>query len=233
MTMQYEYVWEDIWQKDSYSKPAERVKRAVQRAALIQTLLRGNKNLGEVIELGCGDGSLSHVLSSQHNWRISRYVGIDRSHTAITRATLRHQSSDTHTFFQADVSQIDLPKASADTVIACGLLEHLPEIQQTLKTIHSACRADSKVILTMSNTMSMMYVHRKIKEASGLWPYGYQKNYTPTELTSLLSELFAVDQITVTHGDWDFPLVAAIDRLTNFFQPNIGRYVAVVCSPKH
>ncbi len=231
--MQYEYVWEDIWQNDSYSDPAERVKRAERRAALIQTLLGGNQNLGEVIELGCGDGSLSHVLSSRHDWSIRRYVGIDRSHTAIARATLRHQTFETHEFCQADVSRIDLPKASADTVIACGLLEHLPEIRQTLKTIHSSCRSDSKVILTMSNTMSMMYVHRKIRESFGLWPYGYQKNYTPTELTSLLGELFSIDQITVTHGDWDFPFVAAIDRFTSLFQPDVGRYIAVVCSPKY
>jgi trans-aconitate methyltransferase len=188
--------------------------------------------LGTVVELGCGDGSLANVLLRDPQWNVTNYVGIDRSSAAISRARQNLAPFKGVTLCQEDVHQLKPSYGPADTVIACGLLEHIADVERTLELIRKICFSDSRLIVTVSNKLSMMYVARKRRELFGTWPYGYQKNYTVKELQILLDRYFSTSSIKVVHGHWDFPFSTCCDRLASVVSREIGRYIYAVAQAR-
>lgn len=228
-----EYVWNDIWLKDEYNNQLERFNRAIKRAENIKNLLSHDTNLGDVLELGCGDGSLYEYLGANPNWKLESYTGIDRSEVAINRASKKLKDSFLHKFHLQDISHsINFPH-KVNTVIACGVLEHIKEANSLLQAITKILTPNGRLILTMSNTYSAMYLNRLRRQSIGTWPYGYQKNYTPQELNSLISQNFHCEKKIVVHGDWDFPFSTAFDKALHKVNKNVGRYIYIVARPKN
>lgn len=225
------YVWEDIWKNDPYNSPEERASRARRRLESIRSALEPRTELGRVIEFGCGDGSFACALVNEGRLKVHRYLGLDRSSTAITRA--REQASDTKLNFDlANLTSLQLPEGSADTVFMLGVLEHLQNPETILGTIRATCSGDARIIFTTSNTCSMMYVNRRIREWMGRWPYGFQKNYTTKEFCQLLEAHFDIVHDERIHGAWDFPFAAAVDRGLGVISNDFARYILVICKPK-
>lgn len=226
-----EYVWEGIWSTDSYGKSKERMTRAAKRVRHFKEILGERKNLGKVVEFGCGDGSFAKLLLSDETLNIEKYLGFDRSATAISRAE-ENLKSEHHVALEcADIHEIELGASSADTVIACGLLEHIQDVESVLKRFQEICAPNAILIFTMSNTLSSMYLHRRLKEIFGKWRYGYQKNYFPSEWRKALEKYFLPEKINVFHGDWDYGLVAVIDRAGGIFHKEVGRYIISIACP--
>ncbi|MEE9230943.1 MAG: class I SAM-dependent methyltransferase [Acidobacteriota bacterium] len=75
---------------------------------------------GKVIELGCGEGHLTNVISD----RDLEVVGVDTNATMIRRARERYPHIN---FIQCDIRGLTLPEESFNTVILVEILEHLPE----------------------------------------------------------------------------------------------------------
>jgi ubiquinone/menaquinone biosynthesis C-methylase UbiE len=227
-----QYVWEEIWRTDDYGSPAMRTSKALDRAAQIRRMLGPRVELGKVVELACGDGSLANVLLSNSQWGVRTYVGIDRSSTAVSRAREKLASFKNVTLRQEDVLQLRTSPGPADTVIACGLAEHIVDVESAVSVMRAICGSHGRLIITVSNKLSLMYVARKRRELLGTWPYGYQKNYTPNELHGLLARHFATCSIEVTHGHWDFPFSTLCDRVGRMFSKNIGRYIFALAQPR-
>lgn len=225
------YVWEEIWKSDPYNSPEERTSRARRRLESIRSALEPRADLGRVLELGCGDGSFACALANEERLKVDRYLGLDRSSTAIARA--RKQASDTKLNFDlTDLTFLQMPVGSADTVFMLGVLEHLENPEAILRTIHGLCSADARIIFTTSNTYSMMYVNRRFREWMGRWPYGFQRNYTTKEFCQLLGTHFDVVHDERIHGSWDFPLATVVDRGFGAISNDFARYILVVCKPK-
>ena len=225
------YVWEEIWKSDVYKNPNERASRAIMRLQRIKMALTPLTDLGRVIELGCGDGSFAFALTKDGGLFLNQYLGLDRSSTAIARAVA--QVADKRCKFDlVNIETLQLPQVSADTILMLGVLEHLEEPDRALRTIREACAPDGRVIFTTSNSLSMMYVNRRIREWAKRWPYGFQKNYTPSEFAQQLEVYFDVVRTETIHGDWDFPFSAFVDRVLSTINTDISRYILVVCKPK-
>lgn len=225
------YVWDDIWRNDPYSSSLERRARARRRLTAVEPCLAPNTELGNVLELGCGDGSFAACLAQSNGFNVAAYVGIDLSPTALDRA--RSSVRDTRFHFRLeDISSVELPTASADTVFMLGVLEHLPDSSKVLENIQRVLRPNGRLILTTSNTLSLMYAKRRLREVLQLWPYGYQRNYTPSEFKSLLMRHFDEQVVAPFHGDWDFPLVAIVDRVASWVDGDFGRYLLAVVQRK-
>ncbi|ACO74981.1 methyltransferase type 11 [Laribacter hongkongensis HLHK9] len=227
-----DYVWEEIWRKDPYSNSAERESRAKMRIQRIKEIMPKDGNLGRVIELGCGDGSFAKALLSDKSMCIESYLGLDKSTTAISKARGKLNNCKRVTFKCTDIHDVDEGEIKFNTVIACGLLEHICDIEKALLTIKKLCALDGLVIMTMSNTLSAMYIDRKIKERLGSWRYGYQRNYRPEEWRSLLENDFHAMVVKVFQADWDNKVVAVIDRFGSIFNKQIGRYIIASAAPK-
>ena len=231
MADQPPYVWENIWRSDVYNDPGERLRRAQRRLTALRELTGTTRALRDVVEFGCGEGSLARGIADPA-WGVRSYRGIDRSETAIHRATSLTPAPDKFAFTRSDVFDADVAPNSADTVIACGLLEHLPRAREALEKFHATCRPDALLILTMSNVFSAMYFNRNVRQAVGRWPYGYQRNYSPSRLRGLLSEFFSVEKLTVAQGDSDHPIATAFDMAGRRVSGLVGRYLHVIATPK-
>ena len=225
------YVWDDIWRNDPYNDPHERRARAQRRLSVMAPWLLPATDLGDVLELGCGDGSFAGCLAHSTGHRIASYTGLDLSPTALDRAQSNVRDPRFH-FGLADVSCVGLPPESADTVLMLGVLEHLPEPSGLLVRLQQVLRPAGRLVLTTSNTLSLMYAKRRLREALKLWPYGYQRNYTPLEFRSLLAEYFVELAVIPIHGDWDFPLVAVLDRAAAWVDADFSRYILAIAQRK-
>lgn len=227
-----DYVWEEIWRKDPYSSSKERESRAKIRLRQFRAFIPKDKNLGRVIEFGCGDGSFAKELLSDDTIHIEKYHGFDKSSTAISRAIENLKLDSRAEFKCTDIHDIDAEKFEADTIISFGLLEHIRDINGALAIFSRICSPDGLFITTMSNTLSAMYIDRRIKERLGSWRYGYQKNYHPGEWRNLLQGHFNPRELKIFHGDWDNKAVAIIDRFGSIFNKKVGRYIISSASPK-
>lgn len=225
------YIWEDIWQQDPYAISEERSRRASNRIGHFKDLIDNENSLGRVVEFGCGDGSLAKLLLSDEVLRLESYLGIDKSFTAIDRAKSNLQNNLRASFINSDILDVDLENFSADTVIACGVLEHIEDVESVLRKIQKICVPGGIVILTMSNTLSTMFIDRRVKELLGVWRYGYQKNYYPHELENLIGNYLTWNNSKVVHGDWDYKIVATLDRLGSILFKTIGRYIILTATP--
>jgi 2-polyprenyl-3-methyl-5-hydroxy-6-metoxy-1,4-benzoquinol methylase len=221
------YVWEEVWRSNSYKRPDQRSARARRRLEEIEKCLCSNLKLGDVVEIGCGDGSFAQQLLESSNIELKTYTGFDLSITALTRAkdvTSLHQTK----FGQVDVSKVTLPPNSVDTVFALGILEHLDQPETVLERMQIALRPGGRIVVTTSNTFSLMYVMRRAREALNSWPYGYQRNYTHSEFRELVAPFYVQHTFTTMQGDWDFPVTLIADRTAALFSRNFGRYIFYV-----
>jgi ubiquinone/menaquinone biosynthesis C-methylase UbiE len=218
------YVWDEIWRKDPYNEPHERRERARRRLTAIAPLLAATSDLGDVLELGCGDGSFANCVAESADHQILSYLGLDLSPTALGRA--QSELRDARFRFElADISKVELRPDSADTIFMLGVLEHLPDPSLVLARLQRVLRLNGRFILTTSNTLSLMYAKRRLREMLDLWPYGYQRNYTPQEFRNLLAQHFVDLAILPMHGDWDFPLATFVDRAAACFDRDFSRYI--------
>lgn len=228
----FDYVWEEVWRKDPYSNSTERASRAKMRIERVKEIIPKDRSLGSVIELGCGDGSFATALLSDKSIGVESYIGFDKSKTAISKARDKLKDDKRVNLKCMDILDLDKMDIKVNTVIACGLLEHVCEVDRALLTIKNLCAPDGLIIMTMSNTMSAMYIDRKIKERVGSWRYGYQRNYSPEEWKNILKGHYHWKEMKVFHADWDCKFVAAVDRLGSVFNKKIGRYIIASAVPK-
>lgn len=222
------YIWDEIWRRDPYADPDDRRKRAALRTSAIDRLLEGRTQLGRVLELGCGDGSFAASVAVQPQWRLSNYLGIDRSSTAIDRAKKQPVPGETYSFQAGDIETLQFTGRDVDTFFALGVLEHIEDAGAVLRNIASAGNPGSRLIISTSNTLSLMFVDRLVREARRTWPYGYQRNYKPRELTCLLHPHFTIRAMTVVQEDWRYLGSAIVDRIGHVFNRSVGRYLLAV-----
>ncbi len=232
MAKQEDYVWEDIWRVDSYRNPAERARRATKRLSALRAVVGEHRDLGDVVEVGCGDGSLANALFADPTWTIRTYRGLDRSARAINRAKQKCAAFRASQFAVADITELSDYIATADTVIACGIIEHIRNEKEALATLRSICRSSARVLITTSNTYSLMYIDRLVRQALRRWQYGYQKNYSARALDTAMSPCFSIERLQVHHGDWDLPGTAIVDRIASTLFSGIGRYLVVLATPQ-
>jgi SAM-dependent methyltransferase len=115
-------------------------------------------------------------------------------------------------------------------VIACGVLEHIPDAGDAVSEIARILRDEGRLMLTTSHTNSIVYLERRIREALRLWPYGYQRNCRAAELQRLLEPSFEATVIESAQTAWDFPFAAVGDRIIGACTERPwGRYLTASC----
>jgi len=98
----------------------------------------------DVLEIGCFQGGgAEEILKTAKS-----YVGIDISDVAIEKATQLNSEKGLRnfSFLVRDACETGFPDASFDTVVACGIIHHLP-IEKSLKEIQRILKPGGKAIL--------------------------------------------------------------------------------------
>lgn len=103
----------------------------------------------EILEVGCGTGSLAHFIQEKTN---IRYRGFDFSRVAVEKARLRLNSPEL--FYIANATARESYKPDYDTIVCTEVLEH---IEQDLDVVSQWC-VDSLCVCSVPNFDSPYHV---------------------------------------------------------------------------
>ncbi len=141
-----------------------------------------------VLDIGCGNGSLSHLIAKQGY----EVVGVEDSASGVAAA---NKSFPDCKFIQASV--YDLPYSELagnfDVVISAEVIEHLLYPRELIKAAQKCLKPNSSLILT---TPYHGYIKNLVMSLSGkmddhftvLWDGGHIKFFSVNTLTTLLAE---------------------------------------------
>lgn len=150
----------------------------------------------EVLDIGCGDGSMLRALSPD----ISRGVGIDISATAVARARRTHTDGGRLAFLSGNVATVDL-SSSFDAILMLDVFEHLTNVDAVLQRCRGWLKPAGILIVATPNVRRLT---NAIKETAMLSPItgaeidlipAHFREYSFGELKRMLARFgFAVER---------------------------------------
>ena len=117
---------------------------AVWRASEVAALARADFPTGLGLDLGCGDGRLTRVLSDQVGGL--RLVGIDVDPMETALAENERFYERVHT---TSAEHIPEPDASFDFVVSVSVMEHIPNLQGVLHDVARVLKPGAPLITTV------------------------------------------------------------------------------------
>lgn len=180
LTQDYEYRY-----KNSNLTNAHSFLMAPLLSMLPAPITPQNKKI-RVLDLGCGNGSLSHVLAEKGY----EVVGIEESEQGIVIARQNFPNCE---FIEASIYNLPYPdlQNSFDVVIAVEVIEHLFYPRELARAAKQCLKPNGRLIIT---TPYHGYLKNLVLAVSGkmdqhfhvLWDGGHIKFFSVTTLTSLL-----------------------------------------------
>jgi SAM-dependent methyltransferase len=110
--------WESVYREGGTSGPGSYGRLAEFKAEILNEFVR-TRNIGTVIEFGCGDGAQLQLA------RYPEYVGVDVAAASIRRCSGLFAQDSTKRFYQADALPRDLGKF--DLALSLDVIYHLVE----------------------------------------------------------------------------------------------------------
>lgn len=155
--------------KNKYQKYEKKVYSAFREIEYMEMVLKGlsgfdYKKNGNVLDLGCGAGVSSIVLS---NFGFD-VTGIDISSNLINDAIKLSEDTtipwlDTDCikkkpgFMVGDITKLDFQDESFDICFLCGVLHHFPDYEVVLKEIRRVLKKGGIMIAVESNSFNLPY----------------------------------------------------------------------------
>ncbi|MEG3972762.1 class I SAM-dependent methyltransferase [Microcoleus sp. T2B6] len=153
---------------------------------MLATLQQTSKTKLRVLDLGCGNGSLSHVIA-EHGCEV---VGVDTSAPGIA---ISRQSFPECQFIQADI--YDLPDTdilnSFDVVLAIEVIEHLLYPKELARTAKKCLIPGGTLIISTPyhgylKNLALAVSGKLDQHFTVLWDNGHIKFFSVETLTKLL-----------------------------------------------
>jgi SAM-dependent methyltransferase len=117
---------------------------AVWRASEVAELSRVNFPTGLGLDLGCGDGRLTSVLSESVGGLRLVGLDVDAMETALARAEPCYQRVHTST-----AECIPEPDATFDFVLSVSVMEHIPNLEGVLQEVRRVLKPGGLLITTI------------------------------------------------------------------------------------
>ncbi len=175
--VEYEYRYQDSTLTHTYS---------YLTVPLLSMLTEKAKSGARVLDLGCGNGSLSHIIAQQGY----EVVGVEESASGIAIAS---QNFPDCQFIQASI--YDSPKAELlnafDIVIAVEVIEHLFYPKELVKLARQCLKPGGHLIITTPyhgyfKNLTLAVSGKMNSHFSVLWDGGHIKFFSVKTLTELL-----------------------------------------------
>jgi len=125
---------------------------------IVERSLIGRRGL--VLELGCGDGSVSVRLASMG----LRVVASDFAVAPLraVRESVRHEDLGL-SLVNADAQQLPVPDASFDAVVCLEVLEHVPSPERVIDEVRRILRPGGLALLSVPNLVSPAEMLHQLK----------------------------------------------------------------------
>lgn len=147
------------------------------------------ESLGSLVEVGCGTGIYSYVISKFVNPSYKLYL-LDHSEKALEMARKLFDNRKNTFFIQADIFQKPPLEGKYDAVITGGLIEHfVPDVQYNLV---SYLKTLAKVQIHQYPVSNFTYWSQRfiISAFNGLkWPFGYEVPLNRQQVKVLFPEV--------------------------------------------
>ena len=214
-------VWDNVWDKDVYSKPDLRREKAIEKVdRLINHIMIDKSTV--VLDLGCGGGYVSREL---YNRTGAKIYGIDNSEKAICLAIKKSEGMPI-SYKKQDVRNLPFKENFADVILCIGIIEHIKNHNQCIDEVRRVLKNNGLVYVVSSNRDSFIYEQKVIREKLGCWNYGYQKNWEKDALEKLfLGQDFLTEYIEIGKGIGNFKIIDKMDRLFSTTEKKRGRYI--------
>ncbi len=172
-----------------YTNNRPRYHHAYLLSPLLEMLLKlkaTSQRKLRVLDLGCGNGSLSHVIA-EHGCEV---VGVDTSAPGIA---ISRQSFPECQFIQADI--YDLPDMnllhSFDVVLAIEVIEHLIYPKELAKAAKKCLKPGGRLILSTPyhgylKNLALAITGKMDNHFTVLWDNGHVKFFSVATITKLL-----------------------------------------------
>ncbi len=111
--------------------------------------LAGPELTGEVLDLGCGFGSLAKELLQRG---ATNYTGVDASRKMIAfgRALL---SDERATFIQDNITHWEYPNTRYDLVVSCSVFHYIEDLDALLSKINQSLKPGGQLILSVEHPL--------------------------------------------------------------------------------
>jgi 2-polyprenyl-3-methyl-5-hydroxy-6-metoxy-1,4-benzoquinol methylase len=132
-----------LTQLDSYTKTTisrDRLKRCLG-PELTARLEAGEPT--QVLETGCGAGRFTEVLLG---WSGAFVTSTDLS-SAVDANQTNCPPSSRHRILQCDINALPFPHQSYDIVVCLGVIQHTPDVEQTIASLFEATRPGGWLII--------------------------------------------------------------------------------------
>ena len=110
----------------------------------------GNGDGQAILDLCCGPGRLSGIMSHQ-----SRVTGVDISGVAIRMAEERHRGKSNFQFRQMDAQTLSMPEESFDVVLLIDSIEHVMDADAVFAEIRRVLKRGGRLMATVANRDSV------------------------------------------------------------------------------
>lgn len=140
-----------------YLKDITKVSAIPRKNQLMQAVkpaLNKNKNLGKILEIGCGNGFPAKYLENYYD----EYIGIDHSEKMINIATQLHSKLENVKFLNEKVEELThkLGNEKFDTILSVGVLHHLENPIQALKELKLLAKPNASFIAIEPNSRNII-----------------------------------------------------------------------------
>lgn len=149
----------------------------------------------DVLEIGCGEGYGTNVLSGN----VKSIIGIDVDAKIIEHAKGKYVASNCH-FSTYDGRRLPFPDASFDSVVSFQVIEHVQDDAQFVREIYRILRPAGIAVITTPNRKY------RLKPGQKPWNRFHIREYLGAELKKLFQGTF--DNV-------DLKGIRAIDEIQN------------------
>jgi len=120
--------------------------RSRREIILTENVISHLAKRGNVLDVGCGDGYLSYLLSN----RGFEVVGIDFS---VFRVRYAHEHSAGADFIIADGRYLPFHGECFDSVVCCEVLEHVLNYRLVIGEMYRVTKKEGRLLVTVPNKM--------------------------------------------------------------------------------
>lgn len=147
------------------------------------------KNTGIVLELGCGEGYGTSLISKS----VKKIIGLDTDKQIVEYASEKHGSSNC-IFQVCDGERIPFSDNSFDAVVSFQVIEHVLDDRKFILEIYRVLKKDGIFICTTPNRAY------RLKPEQKPWNPFHVREYSPLELDVLLKSVFREVKVSGIRG---------------------------------
>lgn len=151
-----------------------------------------------ILEVGCGKGNEIVQLAK----RGAACVGLDFSESAM--GLMQHRlakESLVMPLVRGDARCLPFQAGTFDLVYSQGVLEHFTQPNEILQEQYRILREGAIIVVEVPNKWTLYTIYKRILMAANKWLPGWETQYSPRELKSLLEQNgFRI----LDCGGWDF-----------------------------